>query len=220
MAKKRKGGRPETLGSGRKSQLPPQDAMAAGQDDKDFNELWATLSHHAPTTKECESTVEGEPPFTVETTLPSFFDYYPALHRQISALASTSKKEAVVLMRACMDFLRTGDKSHLKSHLQNPTEMGVIIDLTDDADDHPAENPEPDEEPGRWQVSLGDEGWADFDDATNSACECARASNSKSFSTIGFQGYRYTIDVDRCIQRNESSGTVRPIRRTMGALFG
>lgn len=183
------------------------------QDDADYERLWELLSRQKPSTRECESTVPGEPSFMVESNLPSIFDYYPALKRRVVERARTSKGEAVALMQDCMRFIETGDKSHLR----DPAEMGFggVVDLT--ADDAVEPKSEPD---GTWQVSLGDDGWADLDDATNALCEAARKERRPEFVFTGFQGMQYLINVEKLIQKNCASGTVRPVRRTTGALFG
>jgi hypothetical protein len=179
---------------------------------EEYDRLWETLSRQKPSTRECESTVPGEPSFVVESHLPSIFDYYPALKRRVVERARTSKEEAVALMHDCMRFIETGDKSHLRE----PAEMGFggVVDLTAD-EDEPASDAE-----GTWQVSLGDEGWADLDNATNKLCEAALKERRREFTFTGFQGMQYLINVEKLIQKNCVSGTVRPLRRTTGALFG
>ncbi|KAG8460972.1 hypothetical protein KFE25_010723 [Diacronema lutheri] len=182
---------------------------------REFESLFERLSRCTPTTRVCESTVEGEPSFTVESILPSYFDYYPALKRQVCAV---DRREAILLMNDFIRFVETGDKTHLR----DPAEMGIggVIDLTADDGGDTHEHAAESERPGRWQVQLGDSGWCDLDDATNALCEGALRGGRPSFSFVGFQGMRYTMDVARMVQKNEVSGTVRHIRRTTDALFG
>lgn len=178
-----------------------------------YEELYEIMSRCARTTKECESTVEGEPNFTVESVLPSYFDYYPGVKRQVT---SSSKAEAVKIMEDFLKFVRTGNKEFLRA---DPAELAkgekVVVDLTSDEQGE-AES----EGLVRWQVSLGDQGWADLDDKANEACEKARREKRSTFSLVGYQGMPYTIDLDKSIQKNMVSGTVRPLRRTTDALFG
>ena len=181
--------------------------------DAEYDRLWEQLSRQKPTTRECESTVPGEPSFVVQSHVPSIFDYYPALKRRVVEHARTSKAEAVSLMQDFMRFIETGNKSHLR----DPTDLGFggVVDLTAEDEAEPER-----EADGTWQVSLGDEGWADLDDATNKLCEAALKERRREFVFIGFQGMQYVINVEKLIQKNCASGTVRPLRRTTGALFG
>eukprot|EP00302_Diacronema_sp_CCMP2436_P036031 CAMPEP_0179985194 /NCGR_PEP_ID=MMETSP0984-20121128/1556_1 /TAXON_ID=483367 /ORGANISM="non described non described, Strain CCMP 2436" /LENGTH=189 /DNA_ID=CAMNT_0021903871 /DNA_START=80 /DNA_END=650 /DNA_ORIENTATION=+ len=183
-----------------------------------YGELWARFSRNAPSTKEIESTVEGEPSCIVEVTLQSYFDYYPAVRRQVTALSGSSKAEAVDLMRAFLHFLETGSKARLR----NPRELGLGVEIDLTADETPAYAVQASENEGAgiWQVSLGEDGWADLDDATNELCEKARRENQALFTFTGFTSMHYSIDVEKLVQTNKMSGTVRPIRRTTNALFG
>lgn len=182
-------------------------------DDAEFDRLWEELSKQKPTTRECESTVPGEPSFVVDSHVPSIFDYYPTLKRRVVEHARTSKSEAVALMQNFMRFIETGNKSHLR----DPSDLGFggVVDLTAEDEVEPENEAE-----GTWQVSLGDEGWADLDAATNKLCEAARKERRREFVFTGFQGMQYLINVEKLIQKNCASGTVRPLRRTTGALFG
>ena len=52
---------------------------------EEFNLRFSTLSKRKPSVKEIESSVPGEPSFTVERTLPSFFDCYPRAKKAAEA---------------------------------------------------------------------------------------------------------------------------------------
>lgn len=204
----------KSVGSSQALHLLPDRVAPHGASQSEFDELWQTLSRCAQSTKTVESTVEGEPPFEVETSLPSYFDYYPALKRRVS---EAEQSAAVEIMRQALKFIETGNKAFLK----DPASMGIgeVIDLSSDG----GAGPEAESEgPARWQVCLGDHGWVDLDDAANALCEKARSERRASaFTFTGFQGMPYMIDIDKLIQKNQASGTVRPLRRTMtNALFG
>ena len=72
----------------------------ATEPEREYHELFAMLSRRAPTTKEIESAVAGEPPCVVERSLPSFFDSYPRSKRAALVLAEAGRwDDALRLLR-------------------------------------------------------------------------------------------------------------------------
>ena len=70
-------------------------------------------------------------------------------------------------------------------------------------------------------MSCGPDGWIDFDDAANTACEAARRAGEAAVTFVGYQGVPYELNFRQMQQRNTVYGTVRPVRRTAeGAMFG
>lgn len=184
---------------------------------EEYCKLWCSLTTRPKSVRDHESTIPGEPAWQEEIYLPSTFCYYPELRRRVLARAGRSTSEAVELMRSVMDFLISGDKSKLLD--QEAMGFGARVDLTEAQ--APAAEETTDDQPGQWQVHLGeDEGWLDFDHDTNALCEAAWQSGSGEAVFCGHGGAQYNVSFSTLLQTNLSSGTVRPVRRTTAALFG
>jgi len=201
-------------------------------------QLFQALSFRKPTRVTIEPTVFGAPATTADSTIPSFFCYYPHIKRKVNQFRSTGDKaRALKWMRQCIVFLATGNKALLVDPDEEPqpgTEENPILiegSISDrmqqkDRDGAIASTPIPfagdagksqhseQEERATWQISAGEDGWFDFDPQPNDIIEQSHSSGKKKCRIVATNGQTYEIQFGFMIQQSLSTGTVRPIRRT------
>ena len=211
----------EPIGASEHSEERDAKRRCATEPEREYHELFAMLSRRAPTTKEIESAVAGEPPCVVERSLPSFFDSYPRSKRAALVLAEAGRwDDALRLLRASEAVLLRGDLAGLEKEIAaalGESDDG-LVDLSVEEDGGDAARAPASSESAaahRWQVDGGDTGWIDFADATSQDVEAAFAARAKTVAFSGPSGGRYEVDLERLVQRNLANGYVRPVRRVV-----
>ena len=191
----------------------------ATEPEQEYHELFTMLSRRAPTTKEIESAVAGEPSCVVERSLPSFFDSYPRSKRAALVLAEADRwEDATRLLRAAEEVLLRGNLPGLEKEIAAALgESGDgLVDLSVEEDDGASAHASASAaESYRWQVDGGDAGWIDFADSASDDVEAAFAARAKTVAFSGPTGSRYEVDLERLVQRNLANGYVRPVRRVV-----
>mmetsp|Transcript_43625 Transcript_43625/g.102564 ORF Transcript_43625/g.102564 Transcript_43625/m.102564 type:complete len:210 (-) Transcript_43625:157-786(-) len=178
---------------------PGPKASNKGGQDGHIETLMTKFSAKTRTTKEIEATVPGEPKYSVETWLPSSFDYYPSIKHKATELRHQGKlADALKLLRDFEKFLLSGDVALL------PNDAEGVIDV-----DAQEEQPER----WKWQVNCGEDGWKDFDQNANDIVEAALAQGKETVEFPGFRGAPYTLHFELLLQTNLRSGYSRPVRR-------
>ena len=211
----------EPIGAPEHSEERDAKRRCATEPEREYHELFAMLSRRAPTTKEIESAVAGEPPCVVERSLPSFFDSYPRSKRAALVLAEAGRwDDALRVLRAAEAVLLRGDLAGLEKEIAaalGESDDG-LVDLSVEEDGGDAARAPASSESAaahRWQVDGGDTGWIDFADATSQDVEAAFAARAKTVAFSGPSGGRYEVDLERLVQRNLANGYVRPVRRVV-----
>lgn len=192
------------------------DGASRSEDEIDeYDELFERLSYRQKSVKEIESTDGFTETFAIPTTLPSFFCYYPAAKRRAVELKQGGKpKEAVLLMRACIRFIKTGDKTDITKQLPSfgaGQSSQDAVDLSKDGKDAASAG----EPRVMWDVCAGDEGWFEFGPRLSALVDAAYLSGKKRLEFTGNMGLPYSVDLERMQQKNEMTGTMRPIRRNV-----
>jgi hypothetical protein len=191
--------------SSKKRSKPASGHAGSESPETSYLKLYTELAHRLRAVKEIESTTAdgGSTCMRLEdTTLPSFFDYYPHCRQIVESRRSAGDTtSAVELLKGCMRLMMTGSKDDMERAIGDDR----VIDLS---------NAQSEAKQANWQLDGGPDGWLPFGANEQHATEVAFAAGKQTFLLTSLYGH-YDISLEQMTQRNVHSGTVRRIRRVV-----